>query len=763
MATLAYDFKIVGLSTVNRALSSLERRLAAHNRKVQKMVGGPARGGASGAAGMRTAANQQLAAQRSLNQKLIVEEQKTQGRLRQIRERARQQEMASVRRQAQAEARAQVRAQGRTARTRGNLAGSAMGVAGRSVRSTVRGVGALGGSLLSIGGGFAAANAIGVEKRLHGRAAALANQARGTEGGGGRSFADLKGQAMSVARTQGVKSGQGPEAVIDAMRQFQSISGRFDIAAKMAEYMTELSDATDAGLGDVGRTAGQVFQSVMAQMPEGANKAQDAMGATIKIMDAMAGQSKIGSIEMSDLAKEMGKLMSSTSSFKGDVSDLATQMGAIGQTAVAGGADKPAEAMTALMRFADDLTQRGSVAGGAYQKRGINVFNEEMIGGKKVKGSLKGPKALIMEIMRATKGDISILPKLQGARGRKALSPFAKLYREGEKAKPGSGLQAIEAKFAEFEKVSLSEGQRKAAASNTRKQAGRQFDIAMAKFNDAIGSQLLPVITRLVPRFVALIPSITKAAEAFGRFVEWFSKNPLEGLGALILGKVAADLAVAGIGEAIKAAILKLMGGGAGTPVPKVPVGTAGAAGAGLVGTGLAVAGAAVAVGAAGYNAYKLAGELGNSDARWDRKQEQNILDAQKRDIANNAKRSGHSLVRRDRSALEQLTDPGRWFDSNRSTEFIAPGGSKGFSTYATAKDAERANERPERIAYKSKPFEGAEPMKEAGNIQKQAGELMNSSAKVLATAVSDFSGIAGAIGDALNRGDAPGSPVGPR
>jgi hypothetical protein len=596
MALLSYDIRVVGLQAVNRALRSVERRVAALNRRQSRALGGT--GAAKRGAGRSMAA--EMAANRRLSDRLVIEEARTQGKIRQIRVRGNQQRISDARRTARAEERIAKRSAmtmeqyKRRVHGGGALRGRTMGRTGQSLRGGARAVGAMGAGLLAIGGGYAISSAVGQEKRLLASSAALANQARGTVGGQGKSFAQLQGEATRTARVEGLKSGQGPEAVIGGMRQFQAITGRFDIAQQMTGYMTELADATDAGLGDVGRTAGQIFQAIEAT----GKPAQESMEATMKIMDAMAGQSKIGSIEMNDLAQQMGKLMSATANFKGDIGDLAADMGAMAQTAIAGGASSAPEAMTALMRFADDLVQKGA-ASPAYKKAGIDVFEREMVGGKEVRTALKSPVELIKSIVGGTKGDIAKISSMFGVRAKKAVDPFARIYREAEAKKAGTGIEAIEKRFKQFRDVSLTAPQRKEAAENRRQQADRQFDMAMQKFNDAIGRELLPVITKLVPKFVELIPLLTKGAEALGKFITWFSENPMTGIGAIIAASMVKDIASAGIGAAIRAAMG--LGGPGGGP--------GGAGGLGGVAPALAVAG----VGAAVWQA----GELAEDQEQW--------------------------------------------------------------------------------------------------------------------------------------------------
>lgn len=664
MPTLSYDFSIVGLSKVNQALAGLERRLAQHNTRAARLTGAESLGpGASRGGPYRSAPARMLADQDRNHQRMLIAERRFQEKLGRERDRARQKEVAQELRalkQAERARERSFRSQSRAASRQAALGGRIVGRAGSGVGRTLSAVGGLGAQALAIGGGFAFSNAINVEKQINARATALANQAVGTAGAGGKKFGELKAEALKVARTEGVRSGQGPEAVLGAMRQFQSISGRFDIGAKMATYMTELSDATDAGLEDVGKTAGQVFQSLMARMPQTAEGAQQAMDDTVKIMNVMAGQAKIGSIEFRDLATQMGSLMSATSGFEGDVTDLASKMGAIAQLAIAGGASSPAEAMTAIKRFRDDLISRGGAgATGAWSKMGIDVFNKQMVGGKEVRGSLRDPMQIMFDILEKTQGDLPKVKSLFGVRAMKAAEPFAELYRKSGGGK--KGIDAIRQQYGAFSTANLTDKQRREAATATRSESGRKFDIALAQFNDAIGQKLLPKLTELVPTFTDMIPSIVKATEALIKLAEFAAKNPFTTLGAVFSGFLLKELAAAGISSMVQSALLpgfSAAGGGA--------TSLAGSFGA----ASLAIGAAAAAVGLAADQAVKLYNEIGDEKKRVSGEQES---------LLKNAEAHGEKSVVRERGLWEKTFSPhDQWanpFDSQTERLSRGPGG----------------------------------------------------------------------------------------
>jgi hypothetical protein len=74
-----------------------------------------------------------------------------------------------------------------------------------------------------------------------------------------------------------------------------------------------------------------------------------------------------------------------------------------------------------------------------------------------------------------------------------------------------------------------------------------------------VGSKLLPVLTQLIPKFSELVPKIADATKAAAGMASWAIENPLQGLGAIILAKVTADIAAAQIGGAVSKGVGSLL------------------------------------------------------------------------------------------------------------------------------------------------------------------------------------------------------------
>jgi hypothetical protein len=596
MATLSYDLAIVGTAAIARALKTVESAYLQHNRRMmratQAAVPGGMRRGATGkpsdvARGFNEIGRAARAADLKMGRDRIRIEAQTNRKI----ERER---LAHAKRLAAAEARAARQAAG----ARQAYARRTVGVAGNSVKGSLRAVGGLAMGGLAIGGGMAVAGAISSEKQLRASTAALANQAFGT-GGEKRSRQKIQSDIEGQARALGISSGLGRENVVGGMRNFVSIAGNVGAAEKMAPFMADVSNATDADIADVGKTAGQIFQNLATKIdvskPEGM---ADALQQTQDIMKAMAGQAKVGSIEFSDLAQQMGKVMSATSGFDGKVSDLATTMGAVAQLAIAGGASSPEEAMTSIMRFRDDMVANAK----RFEKQGVDVFTD------KSKTKLRGPEQVIMDVLDKSGGDLTKVSQLFGIRSMKAFQPF----QEASQAAGGgaAGLEAVRKMLGGVKGATMSDTEIKESAAFRRQQADRQFEQAMEKFKDSIGQELLPAVTRLVPEFVRLAPHLSKAAKLFGEFIEELANNPLKTIGKVIAAKLAIDIATAGIGNAAKNALVNVLSG---VKLPGAPGGPGGVGGAGAGAPVLAVAAAAAGTALAIDQGDKLMTEIGST------------------------------------------------------------------------------------------------------------------------------------------------------
>lgn len=602
MATLQYDISVIGANKLNAALAGIERRVGQHNRRV---TGSPSptaarRGVGAGAeaAHQKRLATIQAGHERRLSQQVLREKLSNENRLH-------QQKLRNIESEKEREIAAQRRANAAVARSRANTRGVVGGAAVRSVGGIGRG------AVMAAGLGGTAIVAAGVQKQINieRQAAALANKAFGTPGEtrGRQQIADsLLSQSRSIGSKTGNRAG-----VVEAIDKFVAISGSLKGGQAMAGFMADISDATGAEMGDVGRTGGQILQNIVATKgrdlsdPE---QFQQSMREVEQILASMAGQAKIGSIEFSDLATQMGSVMSATSRFEGDVADLANQMGAIAQLAIAGGASSPEEAMTSIKRFSDDLVQNAA----RFDKMAADAGVKKSFFTDEGKTKLRDPTQIMMDILRTSKGDLTKVKKVFGIRAMKALEPFQQAYVSAKEKglSDDEALAQVQGTIDRFKGASVSSGEITQSAAFARGQTGRSFQTAWENMTTEVGEELTPALKDLAPHLVKLGKSAADLAPYLSAFVRTLADNPIAGIGGIIAAKVTADIAQAAIGDAIRRKLLEgfdAPGGGGG-------VGGDGKGGAGGIGAAVATGAAIAGVATAAQEGAALAGNIAGGE-----------------------------------------------------------------------------------------------------------------------------------------------------
>lgn len=423
--------------------------------------------------------------------------------------------------------------------------------AGRVVSGAVGAVGTglrvLGGAA-AIGGTLAVGNAIRTQMNEAALASQLANQAGNPA---------LKGQLLK--ESQGVKGFTGEET-LGALSGFVEKTGDLEAGRKVMQSMGQLALATSADFGELGEAAGQAFNVIRDQISDPKKQIE----ALNDVMTTLAAQGTMGAVEIKDMASELASLGAASRKYQGGPVELLKTMGAMAQATVArGGAPTAAEASTAIVRFGEDLTKKPAQK--ALAGLGVNVFADK---GKTI---LKDPAEIMADIMAKTGGDQTKLQDILNAQSIRALQGFSPLYLDAEKKQKGSGKSAMMAEFARFSGASLSKEDLAARANSRLEDTDLQFKEAMKQFNAALGSQLLPVVTKLIPKFTEMVPVITDIVGKGVELAGWLAENPWKGAFAgmgILIGK---ELAVAGIGKATSWGVEKLLAAIAGKASAGLP------------------------------------------------------------------------------------------------------------------------------------------------------------------------------------------------
>lgn len=455
------------------------------------------------------------------------------------------------------------------------------GIAGTitsSIGGTLRTIAGVAGGLTALGGGFSVADSVSTEAANRGRAADLANQS------GGKVSAKALLEKSSVTATQ---FGTSTEKVIGGLDEFVAKSGDVDAGMKMIGKLVELANATGADLGELSRTAGIVHMGT-----------GDA-AKTMEQMRQLAGAGREGSVDMRELSQYAGRVSAGASQFA-DKGKAFSELSAIVQQAAAtGGATAAPEATEAVTRLSSDILEKEDV----FKEKGIKTRDPS---GK----YLRGARDIIKDSIIATGGDSKQLLNMYGKMSYRAVAGFQDIYNRAGGGKKGE--QAMDAAFDRFQKAALTEAQVRADNARRMEEADKQFEAALNDLRDAVGKELLPELTKLMPKIRELIPAFVSLLQSAVAFADWMAANPIAGLGALVLTAVAKDLAEAKIGAVVSSAIASLMnsagavsaGTSAGGAVANAVGGTAIGA---RIASGIGAAGTAIGSGVTALGAGTLA------------------------------------------------------------------------------------------------------------------------------------------------------------
>ncbi len=374
---------------------------------------------------------------------------------------------------------------------------------------------------------------------------------------------------MGEANTAAMNTASSATDILQGMSSFVGKTGDLQTAREAMGDLAKLSKATGTNMGDMLDAAADV-SNALGDIPNKAKVINDTMR-------AIAGQGQIGSVEISNMAKDMAKLAAMSGSFKlgdgtaktlkdagltNETSQNVAIMGALAQAAKAhGGAPSATVAGNSSMAFIRDMSNRTTMK--RWREQGMNVFAD------KQHTQIRDPKALILEVLNKTHGDLGQIANLMpNQNSRRVLNAFAKTYGDSVKASRDSdpkmsekdrnlkALKAVSDEFDKYLKVTMGgeEIQDKFnEAMNTSASKAQLFNNKMQQVADKTAEKLLPALEKLAP-------TIEKAAEALGNFLVWMSSHP----GEAIATALSASIAKASIENTIRAGVENIFKGSAG-------------------------------------------------------------------------------------------------------------------------------------------------------------------------------------------------------
>jgi hypothetical protein len=262
-----------------------------------------------------------------------------------------------------------------------------------------------------------------------------------------------------------------------------------------------------------------------------------------EVMRTIAGQGKLGAVEISDMATQMARIAAAASNFSGDRAKNIQQFGALAQIARAeGGAPSAAESARSMGGFANTLKKSARIA--AFKKEGIDVFTD------KTRTKLKDPIDLIKSSLLATGGDLVRMNKLfMDVVGARTVGGLQKTFVGAGGGK--AGLEKVDEQIARMMKAQVSKDEVKESAER----ASQTTAAKAARFQNELDKVTVGVMANLVPALEDAGESILKWSKVVGAIATWAVTNPK----TAIASAITASIARAGLESAFRSGIERLI------------------------------------------------------------------------------------------------------------------------------------------------------------------------------------------------------------
>lgn len=396
---------------------------------------------------------------------------------------------------------------------------------------------------------------------------------------------------IAEARRVGDVAGIAPGDAMAGLQGFVKSTGDLATGRAVLEDMARLSKATGSNLDEMVAAAGQVSMA-FGDAAENEAQAKERAEQVAAVMRVIAGQGKLGTLEIGDLATQMARLSSSAMQFEGSREKNIATMGALAQLAKYGGATSSHEQTRSASAFVSTLKTPARRA--AFKAAGVST--------EAANGKLRNPQEVIIDAIKAAGTDTdkwnSMFKNIPGERG---LTMLRQRYLEAGGGAAGEGM--LRAKFTEFGGGAAIGRDEESESFNRAMETGatkaQQFQNELDRVTENMAGQVLPALQKLGPSAISL-------ATTLGNVATWTVQNPK----VAIAGALAASVAQAGLGALIRGAIENAIKGG----TPGVP-----GAGANSAMAALAITAAAVTITAAGVT-------LIDQAANWNDEQQRNDL-----------------------------------------------------------------------------------------------------------------------------------------
>ena len=411
------------------------------------------------------------------------------------------------------------------------------------------------GMAMSVGGGFALADATRKELSFE-RSVAQASNMAYIPGTTTRAQVDPSVISGMSKGTQALTN-LDKEDVANGIKRYVGLSSDF-------EGLHGTTSSGKSGLDELAilsKASGTDFTQLMeaAASIKANNQGMTADG-LITSMRQLLGAGKQGTIPLDQLAAHVGMIQASASMYAGSSTTegmTRNQSSLLGLVQLAGratGGDAARAAMS-VKDFSADLMKEGHKAG----------LTKDMLyeGGDSKKGML-APDQLLANLFAKTGGAPDIAQKALGQRSLPIFEALKPIFDAAEKAQKGSGVGAVQSTVKGFENQSYSAADTMKEFNAVMATNSEKLDAAFKHIEETIETKAVPFIERFANGLTKHEPEIDKFLSAVAAVAEFMVSHPWEVLFGLMEKAMLGDMAKAAIGVAVKQAMVQAIGGAPG-------------------------------------------------------------------------------------------------------------------------------------------------------------------------------------------------------
>jgi hypothetical protein len=369
---------------------------------------------------------------------------------------------------------------------------------------------------------------------------------------------------VRLGRDVGQEAAFDPAKVLEGLQAFVGKTGDLATGQAALPGLAKLARATGTSLEAMVGSAGEAAKALGDVGPGKEFETAEEKGrALVNVLRLIAGQGKVGAVEMKDLAQYGGRLAAASQAFGGDAAKNLGDMGALAQLSVArGGAASAAEAAVAVAGFANTLKTPARAK--EFAAHGVEIQNQKEGGFRSVRDILKDASAGAIGRGGLDQGSLEFKKMFANVKGAQAADPafqaYSKAFRQNlevtkDKTKADeAGKKAIDELFDNFGKA-ISATEEKDSFDRSMKTSAAQVQL----FNNKLGEIGGKIAERVLPELSKLQPTIIALAQGFATMVSFAAENPIKA-GAIALG---ASIAKAAVGNVITSGVEKLIAGAA--------------------------------------------------------------------------------------------------------------------------------------------------------------------------------------------------------